>query len=217
MSQSFDEAYRDFWNNRYKSEGYVYGTQPNEFFKEQLIKLAPGTILMPADGEARNGVFAAQMGWQVTSLDLSIEAKAKALELAKEKQVSLNYYVGDLEHLDFEGASFDAIGLIYAHFPADKKSSLHKKLDTFLKPGGTVIFEAYSKEHLRLVSINPKVGGPRDIDMLFSKEEILADFENYEVLMLEEMEVMLNEGVQHVGLGSVIRFIGRKREMTAAK
>lgn len=212
MSQSFDEAYRDFWDNRYKSEEYVYGKQPNEFFREHLLKLKPGSILMPADGEARNGVFAARMGWNVTSLDLSIEAKTKALQLANEMQVSLDYLVGDLEHLEFEKASFDAIGLIYAHFPADKKSSLHRKLDTYLKPGGVVIFEAYSKAHLKLVSINPKVGGPRDIDMLFSKEEILADFENYEVLMLAEMEVFLEEGVQHIGLGSVIRFIGRKPE-----
>ncbi|HEY0611834.1 MAG TPA: class I SAM-dependent methyltransferase, partial [Chitinophaga sp.] len=162
------------------------------------------------DGEARNGVFAAEMGWDVTSLDLSMEAKTKALQLAKEKQVPLNYLVGDLEQLDFDKASFDAIGLIFAHFPADKKSALHKKLNDYLKPGGVVIFEAYSKAHLKLVSENPGVGGPRDIDMLFSKEELLADFEDYEVLMLEEMKVWLEEGLKHVGWGSVIRFIGKR-------
>jgi SAM-dependent methyltransferase len=210
MSQSFDEAYKNFWEDRYRTEEYVYGKQPNVFFKEQLLKLSPGAILMPADGEARNGVFAAEMGWAVTSLDLSTEARAKALQLANERQVPLNYLVGDLEHLQFDRDSFDAIGLIYAHFPADKKSALHKQLNNYLKPGGVVIFEAYSKAHLKLVNENPNVGGPRDIDMLFSKEELLADFENYEVLMLEEMKVWLEEGIKHVGWGSVIRFIGRK-------
>lgn len=210
MSQSFDEAYKNFWEDRYRTEEYIYGKQPNVFFKEQLLKLSPGAILMPADGEARNGVFAAEMGWTVTSLDLSMEAKAKALQLANERQVPLNYLVGDLEHLEFDKHSFDAIGLIYAHFPADKKSALHLQLNNYLKPGGVVIFEAYSKAHLKLVSENPNAGGPRDIDMLFSKEELLADFEHYEVLMLEEIEVWQEEGIKHVGWGSVIRFIGRK-------
>lgn len=210
MSQSFDEAYKNFWEDRYRTEEYIYGKQPNVFFKEQLLKLSPGAILMPADGEARNGVFAAEMGWAVTSLDLSMEARAKALQLANERQVPLNYLVGDLEHLEFDRDTFDAIGLIYAHFPADKKSALHKQLTNYLKPGGVVIFEAYSKAHLKLVNENPGVGGPQDIDMLFSKEELLADFETYEVLMLEEMKVWLEEGIKHVGWGSVIRFIGRK-------
>jgi SAM-dependent methyltransferase len=210
MSQSFDEQYKNFWDSRYSGEEYVYGKQPNEFFKEQLLKLIPGSILMPADGEARNGVFAAEQGWKVTSMDLSIEAKSKALQLAAERQVTLDYIVGDLENLDFEKASFDAIGLIFAHFPADKKSALHKKLTTFLKPGGIVIFEAYSKGHLKQIDKNPQVGGPRDIDMLFSKEEISADFEGYDVLMLEEMDVWQNEGIRHVGEGTVIRFVGRK-------
>ena len=210
MSQSFDNTNKSYWDERYRTAEYVYGKLPNAFFKEQLIGLSPGAILMPADGEARNGVFAAEMGWDVTSLDLSAEARTKALQLADERQVPLNYLLSDLEQLDLDGAFFDAIGLIYAHFPADKKSALHRQLDAYLKPGGVVIFEAYSKAHLHLVSKNPAVGGPRDIDMLFSKEELLADFKGYEVLMLEEMEVWLEEGIKHVGWGSVIRFIGRK-------
>ena len=83
MGQSFDEQYKNFWDSRYSSEEYVYGKQPNEFFKEQLLKLTPGSILMPADGEARNGVFAAEQGWKVISMDLSIEAKGKALSWQK--------------------------------------------------------------------------------------------------------------------------------------
>jgi SAM-dependent methyltransferase len=210
MNKSFDNTYKHMWDDRYKDPGYAYGKGPNIFFKEWLQKFKPGTILMPADGEGRNGVFAAQSGWEVTSFDLSEEGKSKAQELAKENHVTLDYIVGDLEHLAFEKESFDAIGLVYAHFAAGKKSIFHKKLNEYLKPGGIIIFEAFSKKHLHFNSLDPKVGGPKDIDMLFSTEEISADFKNYDVSILEEKEILLDEGKYHKGKGSVVRFAGRK-------
>ncbi len=199
------------WDERYKGTEFAYGKEPNEFFREWLLKFEPGSILMPADGEGRNGVFAARQGWQVTSFDLSIEGKAKALQLAKENGVAIEYIVGDFDQLSFNSQSYDAIGLIYAHFPADRKSAFHHKLNGYLKPGGIVIFEAFSKKHVFFKQANPAVGGPSHIDMLFSEEEIMADFPFFEVLLLEEREVELEEGRYHSGTGSVIRFVGRKR------
>lgn len=211
MNKSWDNNYKSMWDERYMDNEFVYGKEPNLFFKEWLQQLKPGSILMPADGEGRNGVFAAQLGWKVTSSDLSEEGKLKAMKLAKEKKVDLEYFVGDLEQLQFESVSFDAIGLIYAHFAADKKTVLHKKLNDYLKPGGVIIFEAFSKLHLLYNGIDPKVGGPKDFDMLFSTAEIATDFENYEILLLEEKEITLEEGKYHIGKGSVIRFVGRKK------
>jgi SAM-dependent methyltransferase len=198
------------WDERYQGPEFAYGKEPNIFFKEWLSKFEPGSILMPADGEGRNGVFAARLGWQVTSFDLSVEGQSKALQLARDNNVTLEYIVSDLEQLEFERASFDAIGLVYAHFSAEKKSIFHSKLDDYLKPGGIIIFEAFSKNHLHFTKLNPEVGGPKDIDMLYSQSEIVSDFGNYEVLMLAEEEIHLNEGKYHIGNGSVIRFIGRK-------
>ena len=211
MNKSWDTDYKAMWDERYMENEFVYGKEPNLFFKEWIQKLESGSILMPADGEGRNGVFAAQLGWKVTSTDLSEEGKLKALDLSKENNVSLDYYVGDLEELQFKKESFDAIGLIYAHFAADKKSALHKQLNDYVKPGGVIIFEAFSKLHLSYNELDPKVGGPKDIDMLFSSAEIVADFKNYEILLLEEKEIILDEGKYHIGKGSVIRFVGRKK------
>jgi len=103
------------------------------------------------------------------------------------------------------------IALIYAHFPASIKSQLHKDLDQLLARGGTIIFEAFSKNHLEYLKKDEKVGGPKDIESLFSTEEIRLDFNNYEILELDEIEIQLNEGLYHNGLGSVIRFVGRKK------
>lgn len=199
------------WDERYKGNEFAYGKEPNLFFKDWLPKFTPGSILMPADGEGRNGVFAAKTGWKVTSFDLSEEGQSKALQLAKENGVALEYMVGDLAQLRFEKGSFDAIGLVYAHISAEKKQLFHQQLNDYLKAGGIIIFEAFSKNHLHFKQLNPQVGGPGDIDELYSKEEILADFPDYEILLLTEEEIFLNEGKYHIGQGSVIRFAGRKK------
>ncbi|PYF77097.1 class I SAM-dependent methyltransferase [Pedobacter nutrimenti] len=198
------------WDERYKEQEFAYGKEPNLFFKEWLLKLKPGAILMPADGEGRNGVYAAGLNWQVTSFDFSEQGQSKALGLAKERGVNLEYRVGDLKELEFGKESFDAIGLIYAHFSTENKSAFHHKLNAYLKPGGMVVFEAFSKNHIAYRERNPKVGGPTDAHMLYSCSEIEADFENFEILLLKEEEVLLKEGKYHIGMGSVIRFIGRK-------
>ena len=199
------------WDDRYKTEEFAYGIAPNNYLREQIEKLETGTILFPAEGEGRNAIFAAKLGWEVSAFDISEEGRNKAFLLAKNNDVSIDYQVGELETLDFHNEQFDAIALIYAHFPATIKSENHRQLDQLLRKNGIIIFEAFSKKHLEYVTKNEKVGGPKDIESLFSIEEIKADFPNYEIIELEEKEIELNEGLFHNGTGSVIRFVGRKK------
>ena len=201
---------KEKWDNRYGEETFAYGHTPNLFFREWLLQFEPAYILMPADGEGRNGVYAATLGWQVTAFDLSAAGKAKALQLARAQNVDLDYIVGDFAEIHFEKETFDAIGLIYAHFPAQHKAAFHQKLHEYLKPGGIVIFEAFSKNHLPFKQANPNVGGPGDIDVAFSTAEIEAYFPAYETQLLQEEIVDLQEGKYHFGKGSVVRFVGRK-------
>ncbi len=202
---------KEFWDDRYSKDEFAYGKHPNNYLKEQLEKLEVGSILFPAEGEGRNAVFAATLGWSVSAFDISTEGKNKALLLTESQNVSIDYQVGELNTLNYNNNQFDAIALIYAHFPADIKSQYHKTFDKYLKKGGTIIFEAFSKKHLYYNSVNEKIGGPKDINMLFSIEELKSDFVNYEIVELEEKEIELNEGQFHNGKGSVIRFVGRKK------
>ena len=206
-----NDPWLNTWNDRFSREDFAYGVEPNLYLKEQLEKLAIGKILFPAEGEGRNAVFAARMGWEVSAFDISVEGKKKAIRLAAENQVTIDYQLGELRTLHYEPEEFDAIALIYAHFPAKIKSSVHKMLDDYLRQGGTIIFEAFGKSHLDYLAKNKDVGGPKDIDMLFSKEELRSDFTNYDIIELEEKEIELNEGQFHNGTGSVIRFVGRKK------
>ncbi|GAA4325754.1 class I SAM-dependent methyltransferase [Mucilaginibacter gynuensis] len=205
------DTWTNRWNDRYSDSEFAYGEQPNNYLKEQLVKIDPGKILFPAEGEGRNAVFAAQLAWAAYAFDISTQGRKKAEQLAQKNQVTIDYRVGELDTLGYNENEFDAIALIYAHFPAAIKSQMHITLNKYLRKGGMIIFEAFSKNHLHYLAQNEKVGGPRDIDSLFSIDEIKADFGNYDFIELEETEILLNEGTYHNGLGSVIRFVACKR------
>lgn len=201
----------NFWDTRFKQEGYVYGTLPNVFFKNTIDKYKPkGKLLLPAEGEGRNAVYAAKQGLEVYAFDTSIEGKNKALKLAKQNNVSINYEVGDFFDLKLLNEKFDVAALIFAHFTPDIVSDYHKKVSELLKPNGIIIIEGFSQNHIEFQKVNPLAGGPKNIDMLFSKETIKRDFKNFEILQLEEVEVELEEGKYHKGNAKLIRFIGKK-------
>ncbi|MDX1907604.1 MAG: class I SAM-dependent methyltransferase [Bacteroidia bacterium] len=202
---------RDFWNERYGQPAYVYGTEPNVFFRDTLLQLRlVGDILLPAEGEGRNAVFAAQQGLRVTAFDQSEAGRDKALKLAASRGVSLTYLTGTPDELALDGQQFDVIGLIYAHFPADVRARYHRWLVPMLRPGGVLILEAFRKEHVTYRAANPGVGGPGEASMLFSADELRAEFAGLDIIDLQETVVTLNEGDFHRGEGAVIRLIARQ-------
>lgn len=201
---------KEFWNQRYASEEYIYGTEPNEFFRSRLDQLEPGSILLPADGEGRNGVYAASKGWEVTCFDISEEARKKAERLAASYGVELTYLTGPLESHSFEPESFDVIALIFAHFPVDIRATYHKKFIQLLKPGGHILLQAYSKEQIAFQQHNPASGGPKNIDMLFSTDLLHSDFNGLDIPVLEKKTIQLNEGTHHTGKASVINMVTQK-------
>ena len=195
----------EFWNERYGTDIYAYGVEPNEFYKNLLTGLQPGRILFPAEGEGRNAVFAATLGWQVSAFDVSIEGKRKADLLASVNNVTIDYQVNSYENISFPENYFDCIVLIFAHIHPLKRTEYHRKLVSFLKPGGKLIMEGFSKKQ-----INKNSGGPRDIDMLYSVEELQSDFRSLSELEIQETETLLNEGPFHQGTAAVIRVVGKK-------
>ena len=195
----------EFWNERYASKGYAYGEEPNQFFKEQIKTIQPGKILFPAEGEGRNAVFAAISGFDVVAFDLSIEGMKKATQLAAQHNVRIDYLIESYESILLEEESFDVIVLIFAHMPSAFRTKYHRKLLKFLKPGGTLILEGFSKEQIVRNS-----GGPKDEAMLFSIDELKSDFESMSDLVITKTEVKLSEGPYHQGIASVIQLVGKK-------
>ncbi len=195
----------NFWDERYSAEEYVYGKDPNEFFEEHLSKLNPGRLLLPGEGEGRNAIFAAKLGWQVDATDQSIVAQSKAEKLANAYGVKINYTVCDINIYIFNENYYDAAALIFFHLPIEIRSEIHKKILNSLKSEGTLIFEMFNKGQL-----DRETGGPQNYDMLYSTEDFKRDFGSLKTILLENKIITLNEGPKHSGEASVIRYIGKK-------
>jgi cyclopropane fatty-acyl-phospholipid synthase-like methyltransferase len=195
----------EFWNQRYSSDAYAYGTEPNLFFKNQIKNLTHGKILFPAEGEGRNAVYAARLGWDVTAFDVSTEGKRKAELLAAANKVTINYFIAGYDDVCFGPETFDCIVLIFAHMAHTKRKEYHQQLVSYLKPGGIVILEGFSKKQIAFSS-----GGPREIEMLFSADELKNDFSNLTLQLIEEKTIELSEGLYHRGEAAVMRLVGVK-------
>lgn len=202
---------KEFWDSKYASSTYVYGTQPNEYVKDAISKnILSGRVMFPAEGEGRNAVYAAQQGLQVVAFDQSTEARLKALRLAADKSVEIEYLTGEFTKIPLTG-TFDGAVLTYAHFPPHLRAQYHQHVAQYIKSGGVIVLEAFSKAHTKYQQQNPSVGGPQNIDMLYTTEIMLNDFPEFAPLQIEETDVPLSEGIGHNGTASVIRFIGIKK------
>lgn len=196
---------KEFWNDRYSSDEFVFGTEPNEFFKEQISNLSPGKLLLLGEGEGRNAVFAVQNGWDVHAIDWSETAQKKALSFARSQNVLFQYTVANLIDYFPENDTYDAVAMIFLHLEPELREKIHARVTDALTCGGKFIFEAYEKEQLGKSS-----GGPQQLDLLYSLEEIVTDFIDLKFLHLAKEKIVLNEGNAHKGEAVVVRFVAEK-------
>jgi len=203
---------KEMWNNRYAEPEFVYGKAPNKFVLNNLDKInKQSNILFAAEGEGRNAVFAASKGHKVSAIDYSVEAKKKAIKLALEFDVKLDYQVGNLLETEYPKASFDALVLVFAHFPPQFRQMIHRKLQSYLKPGGILLLESFSKNHLEVSKNNEKTSGPQNLELLYTLELLKDDFNELNFSVATEEIETLDEGPYHQGKSSLIRLIGEKK------
>lgn len=195
----------EFWNERYSTQEFIYGTEPNKFFAENIEHIIPGKILLLGEGEGRNAVYAAQLGWDVQAVDFSSAAKQKAMELAETRNVKIKYDIADLNQYSPNQNEFNVVAGIFCHLNPQARKRIHKEIIKALLPGGKILMEVFEKSQLGKTS-----GGPQKEEMLYSIEEFKTDFKTLKIDLLELKNINLNESDKHKGEASVIRFIGTK-------
>lgn len=196
---------KQMWNDRFSSDDYVYGTEPNRFLKDIIDTLKPGKIFFPAEGEGRNAVYCAKIGFQSDCFDQSDVARKKALALAEMNNVNIHYTLSDILDYNYPKDYYDYTGIFYLHIPQSLRTSFFKKIDNCLKPGGKVIIEVFSK------IIYPDTHfGPPDIELRYELDEIKNYFQEYRFHILDQVDVVLQEGESHLGQANVIRVVAEK-------
>ena len=196
---------KEFWDTRYETDEFVYGRAPNRFLSGELLKLKPGRLLLPGEGEGRNAIFAAELGWQVDAMDQSRTGAKKALQWARDNSLNINYQVSPIETFAFKREYYDAVALVFVHLPPPLRTGIHAKLVEALKPGGRMIVEAF-----HLSQLGRSTGGPQTSAMLYDAALLRSDFKSLDLILLREEETELDEGVYHRGKARVVRLIGIK-------
>ena len=198
------------WNVRYSEHETVYGTRPNVFMASQLAIRTPGSLYLPCDGEGRNAVWAAEMGWDVRTFDASEVGVAKARELAARRGVAIEAVVGDALTVN-PGQTFDVVALIFAHMPATTREAFHRRAWSWVRPGGLLLVEGFHKDQLGRTS-----GGPKDSAMLFGPDVLPRDVGSAAggaaVLWNAVCEQVLDEGPFHQGPGVTCQWVIQKTE-----
>ncbi|MDP5172623.1 MAG: class I SAM-dependent methyltransferase [Bacteroidia bacterium] len=195
------------WNERFAEPDFTYGKEPNDFLASLNLSEFEGQVMCLAEGQGRNAVYLAGLGFEVTAVDLSDVGLARTQELAAERGVEVHTLQADLGIFTLEAASVDGVVMIFGHTPRHIRAHIHREIIKGLKPGGFFVLEGYRKEQIAY-----KTGGPSVDGMLYSLEELLEDFgESMEWRLAQNQEREVVEGAYHNGLAAVVQLFGTKR------
>jgi cyclopropane fatty-acyl-phospholipid synthase-like methyltransferase len=202
-----DQTEFERWESRFAQPGYLFGTAPNAFLKAQAHLLPQrGSALAIADGEGRNGVFLAEHGLDVLSVDFSPTAQEKVRKLAAERGVSLRTEQADIVNWHWPQAAFDVVVAIFFQFvDPPERAQIFTAIKKALKPGGLLLLEGYGLKQLEY-----KTGGPSQRERLYTRDILEQAFKDFSSLDIREYDSELVEGSRHVGVSALVDLVGRK-------
>lgn len=193
------------WNERFAGDDYVYGTEANDFLRAQASQIPHGAVLSLGEGEGRNAIHLAQLGYRVHAIDGAEQGRRKALRLAAERGLTLDYTVEDLARADLGQSCWQGIVNIFCHLPAELHAQVLRQCVQALAPGGVLLMELYHPRQLEFAT-----GGPRDRGMLVSLDDLRLPLAELHWLHAAELEREVVEGILHTGRAAVTQLVARK-------
>jgi len=194
------------WDQRYNTETYYYGTEPNDFLKQNITCLPPqGRVLCLAEGEGRNAVFLASLGHQITAVDGSQVGLEKLQKLAQIHSVKVKTILADLNDYVIQAEEWDAIISIWCHIPPELRKKVHKQVMAGLKPKGIFLLEAYHPHQLEY-----KTGGPPTTELMMTVSDLANELDGLDFKILHEIDRDVHEGQGHHGKSAVVQILGYK-------
>jgi SAM-dependent methyltransferase len=195
------------WEERFSVPDYLFGKEPN-YFLTSCAPLLParGKVLAIADGEGRNGVWLAERGLDVLSIEYSDSAREKAKALAKERNVNVTFERADVHEWPYPEAAFDVVIDIFTQFSTPAQRPVKwAGVRRALKPGGLLILQGYTPKQLQYGT-----GGPKVVEHLYTRAMLEEAFGDLRDLTIVEEEREMHEGAAHSGMSAVINLTGWK-------
>lgn len=195
------------WEQRFAAPGYAFGEEPNTFLTRQRPLLpAGGKALAVSDGEGRNGVWLAEQGLDVTSFDFVPRAVEKAKDLASRRGVRINAQVADIFTYAWPDEAYDLIVAIFIQYIGpDDRTTIFAGIRRALKSGGLLLLEGYTPRQIEYGT-----GGPRQVESMYTRDLLEAEFGEFAELKIDEYEADLREGTSHGGRSALIDLVAIK-------
>ena len=173
---------REDWDKRYASVESLWSPKPNRVLVAEVATMAPGRALDLACGEGQNAIWLATLGWEVTGVDYSEVAIAKANARAERDAVRADFVCADLASYEPEAAAFDLVLVLYLHIPGAERHGVLDSAAAALAPGGTFILLGHDSTNL-----TDGVGGPSDPAILYTPDDIAHELPGLEIEKAERV------------------------------
>jgi SAM-dependent methyltransferase len=171
---------RQMWDDRYAANELVWSAEPNALFADLVRGLEVGCALDVACGEGRNGLWLAELGWQVTGVDFSSVAISKAAKIAKHRGLEIDWIAHNIatDGVNFE--LFDLVAVLFLHTGFAEREHWMRRVVSAVKPGGVFVYIGHDPQN-----IGRGVGGPQDARYLPSADEVREYLDDFSVLRAE--------------------------------
>jgi SAM-dependent methyltransferase len=196
------------WNERYATEGYLFGTEPAAFVAREAVRLPPGArVLCVADGEGRNSVHLARLGHAVTAFDMSPNAVEKARRLAASRGAAAEFHVAGLEDWDWD-MTHDAVVAVFIQFQGpDARAVTFARMARAVRPGGLLLLHGYAPRQ-----VGYGTGGPSAVENMYTLDMLHEAFAGWKVVHSDDYDAVIEEGRGHSGRSGLIDFVALKPE-----
>ena len=173
---------REDWDHKYAEQEQLWSAKPNRIVVAELTDLAPGRALDLACGEGRHAVMLAGLGWDVTGVDFSEVAVAKARARAAREGLDIQFVCADLVRYKPDPAAFDLVLLVYLQIPSAERRVVLAEAASALAPGGSLVLLGHD-----LTNLADGVGGPSDPEFLYTSDDIAAELPDLEIEKAERV------------------------------
>ena len=191
--------------NVFLSPATLTAPRPTDSWYRWPTASLTGRVLCLAEGEGRNAVYLAELGYEVTAVDTSTVGLTKAEALAHDRGVTIETFNADLEEFQIEPVVWQGIVSIFCHLSPVIRAALHERCLRGLAPGGVFVLEGFTPRQLELGT-----GGPKSRELLMELEIIRQELPGLRLEIAREIERDVVEGKYHKGTAAVVQILAVK-------